>query len=44
MSLIRVRRNRKKEWIDIKRGRSTRALVFLLILCAMAFWYLATRF
>ncbi len=44
MSLIRVRRNRKKEWIDIKKGRSTRALVFLLFLCAVAFWYLATRF
>ncbi len=44
MSLIRVRRNRKKEWIDVKKGRSTRALVFLLILCVVAFWYLATRF
>ena len=44
MSLIRVRRNRKKDWIDIKKGRSTRALVFLLILCAVAFWYLVSRF
>ena len=33
MSLIRVRRNRKKEWIDFKKGHSTRALTFLLILC-----------
>ena len=44
MSLIRVRRNRKKNWIDVKKGRSTQALIFLLILCAIAFWYLATSF
>ena len=44
MSLIRVRRNRKKDWIDVRKGRSTRALIFLLILCAIAFWYIAVRY
>ena len=44
MSLIRVRRDRKRDWIDVKKGRSTQTLVFLLILCAVAFWYLASRF
>ncbi len=44
MSLIRVRRNRKKNWIDVKKGRSTRVLVFLLIFVAVLVWFLATRF
>ncbi len=44
MSLIRVRRKRKKDWIDVKKGGSTRVLTFLLILCAIVFWYLATRY
>ncbi len=43
MSLIRVRRNRKKNWIDVRKGLSIRALVFLLILCAVAFWYVTVR-
>lgn len=44
MSLIRVRRNRKKDWIDARKGRSTRLLIFLLILVLAAIWYLGTRF
>ena len=44
MSLIRVRRDRKKDHIDVRKGRSTRALVFLLVLCAIAFWYLTVRY
>jgi len=44
MSLIRVRRNRKKDGVDVRRGRSVRALVFLLILVGFAIWYLSTEF
>jgi len=44
MSLIRVRRNRKKEWIDVRKGKSPRMLIFLLLLVIAAIWYLATRF
>ncbi len=44
MSLIRVRRDRKKDWIDVRKGRSTRALVFLLILVGTALWFLGSRF
>lgn len=44
MSLIRVRHNRKKEWIDVRRGKSPRMLIFLLILVGLAIWYLGTRF
>ena len=40
MSLIRVRRERKKDWIDIKKGWSTKALVFLLIILVAAVWIL----
>lgn len=44
MSLIRVRRNRKKEWIDAKKGRSPRSLVLLLFVVVLAIWFLSTRF
>lgn len=44
MSLIRVRRKRKKEWIDHQKGRSPRALVLLLILVGIIIWYLGYRF
>lgn len=44
MSLIRVRRRRKKEWIDIQKGRSPRALMFLLALVLVLLWFLQTRF
>ncbi len=43
MSLIRVRRNRKKQWIDIRKGLPIKALVFLLVLCAIAFWYVSVN-
>jgi hypothetical protein len=41
MSLIRVRRRRKKEWIDVKRGKSPGKLTFLLALVALVIWYLS---
>jgi len=44
MSLIRVRRSRKKEWIDTRKGWSPRVLIFLLVLVIVAIWYLSTRF
>jgi hypothetical protein len=44
MSLIRVRNRRKKDWIDIRRGKSPRMLILLLILVGVAIWYLGTQF
>jgi len=44
MSLIRVRRERKKDWIDTRKGRSPRMLVFGLILVVVAIWFLSVRF
>lgn len=44
MSLIRVRRSRKKNWIDTKKGASPARLVMVLILVVGAIWYLSTRF
>jgi hypothetical protein len=44
MSLIRVRRNRKKEWIDARKGASARRLTFMLLAVAVAIWYLSARF
>ncbi len=44
MSLIRVRNERKKEWVDVRRGKSPRMLIFLLILVGIAIWYLGTSF
>lgn len=44
MSLIRVRRNRKKDWIDTKKARSPRALMIFLALVILAIWFLNTRF
>lgn len=40
MSLIRVRRRRKKEWIDVKRGKPPGKLILLLILVIVVFWFL----
>jgi len=40
MSLIRVRRRRKKNWIDTKKGLSSGRLIALLILVAAALWFL----
>jgi hypothetical protein len=44
MSLIRVRRDRKKNWIDKKAGWSPRQLVILLIMLLAAMWYLGVGF
>ena len=40
MSLIRARRDRKKSWIDTRKGMTTRRLGFLLVVVAAVFWYL----
>jgi hypothetical protein len=44
MSLIRVRRKRKREWIDAQKGKSPRALAFLLVVVLFIIWYLGFRF
>jgi hypothetical protein len=44
MSLIRVRRERKKQWIDVKKTFSTRKLGIFLTLVLLGIWYLTTRF
>ncbi len=44
MSLIRVRRKRKKEWIDTQKGRSPRMLLAFLGLVILIIWYLGFRF
>lgn len=42
MSLIRVRRRRKKEWLDVKRGKSPAKLMLFLVCVLAAIWYLGT--
>jgi hypothetical protein len=44
MSLIRVRRERKKDWIDVRKGFKTRGLVVLLFLAGAVIWYLTVAF
>lgn len=44
MSLIRVRRNRKKNWIDARKGITARKLMVLLAAIVVAIWYLGTAF
>lgn len=44
MSLIRVRRNRKKNWIDKKKGLPPKQLIFLLIVLLVVIWLLDARF
>lgn len=44
MSLIRVRRRRKREWIDARKGKSPGALVFLLVVVVVAMWLLGQAF
>jgi hypothetical protein len=44
MSLIRVRRNRKRDWIDVKKGTSAAKLVLLLVAVIAVIWYLSYRF
>ena len=40
MSLIRVRRKRKKEWLDVKRGKSPGKLILFLVFVLALIWYL----
>ncbi|MEZ4424051.1 MAG: hypothetical protein R3E98_11605 [Gemmatimonadota bacterium] len=44
MSLIRVRRDRKRDWIDAKKSKSPWKLGLLLVLIVAAFWYLNQTF
>ncbi len=44
MSLIRVRRKRKREWIDTQKGRTPRVLIFVLAIVAFVIWYIGLRF
>lgn len=44
MSLIRVRRRRKRDWIDTKKGRSPGTLVILLVVVILIIWYLGRAF
>ena len=44
MSLIRVRRERKKDWIDVRKGLATGKLVMLLVVVAVMIWFLSYRF
>jgi len=44
MSLIRIRRKRKKEWIDTQKGRTPRTLLLLLAVVILVIWYLGSRF
>ena len=44
MSLIRVRRKRKREWIDTQKGRAPKALMVLLSVVVIVIWYLSYRF
>ncbi len=44
MSLIRIRRERKNNWIDKKAGWSPRRLAILLITLLAVIWYLGFRF
>lgn len=44
MSLIRIRRRRKKNWLDTRKGMPGGRLIALLILTLVAIWYLGARF
>ena len=44
MSLIRVRRQRKREWIDAKKGRPPGTLLVLLVVVIAIMWYLGRAF
>ena len=44
MSLIRVRRQRKREWIDTRKGRSPGALLVMLAIVIAIIWYLGRIF
>lgn len=40
MSLIRVRRRRKQNWMDTRKGMPPGRLVVFLVLVAVIIWYL----
>lgn len=44
MSLIRVRRKRKKEWLDHKKAKSPVRLVLALLAVVVVIWFLGYRF
>ena len=44
MSLIRVRRRRKKNWSDAHKGMQSRRLMGLLLFTVVLIWYLSSRF
>ncbi len=44
MSLIRIRRDRKRNWLDSKTGWSPRRLMLLLVVLLAAMWYLSVGF
>lgn len=40
MSLIRVRRRRKQNWLDARKGMSSGRLMVFLVLVVALIWYL----
>ena len=44
MSLIRVRRKRKKDWMDYKKSSNPLKLGIVLVVVLVLIWYLGARF
>ena len=44
MSLIRVRRKRKQNWINYHRARSPGRLLAFLVFVLLVIWFLGSRF
>ena len=44
MSLIRVRRRRKKNWLGARKGMPVGRLLVLFVLTVAVIWYLGWRF
>ncbi len=44
MSLIRIRRQRKREWIDARKGKSPATLAILLGVVVVLIWLLGRAF
>ena len=44
MSLIRVRKRRKKNWLAARSGLPAARLIALLVMTLVAIWYLGWRF
>ena len=44
MSLIRVRRRRKNDWIEARKGMALGRLMGLLIMVGVLIWYLGSAF